>query len=88
MKRTCAQRGCTFESVKAPKKCPVCKNPYIGNVVIKNPTAADDGEAPWSDYTLAELREYCRAWGVEYTGRVTKAYLIKRLEAAETADSE
>lgn len=78
----CAQRGCEFEAQSKPDDCPVCHNPFIGS------DAVDDDEAPWTEYTIGELREVASDWGIEgWNSRTKKAELIELLEAAE-ADCE
>ena len=83
----CAQRGCEFDAESAPEDCPVCNNPFIAN----DAEPGGDGEAPWSDYTVAELREYVVDWGIDVDGsisRVPKEVLIAALELFEAEHRE
>jgi len=78
---TCTQHGCPYESEAALETCPVCNNPQ------SEPDT--DVEAPWSDYSIGELREYAKAWELEgWNSRTTKPDLIVLLEAAEAKDDE
>lgn len=88
MKWVCEQRGCGeyaeayFDDGDDEHLCPVCGHPLVkhdGEIC-----QGDGGEAPWSEYTIDELREYVRQWeaGVFHL-RTTKPELIALLEAAE-----
>lgn len=85
-KFVCAQRGCEFEAETAPEDCPVCNNPFI-----VSDAATAETEAPWSDYTVQELRMYVKEWGVDVDGpitRVPKEVLIAALEAYEAEEDD
>ncbi len=83
MKQICTQHGCPYDADEPAEVCPVCNNPQ-GDAV-------SNGEAPWADYTIGELREYVTAWEVDVDGpisRVPKEALIAALEAAEAEETE
>ncbi len=83
MKFRCVQLGheCRFEAKKRPTHCPVCKYPFAGEAVGDVQDCPGD-ELPWSEYTGAELLEYCDSWGVDMPDkRPPKAALISALEA-------
>jgi len=79
----CAQRGCEFEAETAPENCLVCNNPFI-----ENDAATAEEEAPWTDYTIKELREHAEAWELEFNSRMSKPDLIVLLEAAEAEEDD
>jgi len=95
MKWVCEQRGCGeyaedyFDAGADEHLCPVCGHPLIehdGEVCQD----AGDGEAPWTDYTVPELREYAESWELSenFDARTTKDGLIAILEAAEALEAD
>ncbi len=78
MKFNCTQHGCEFEADELPEVCPVCNNPQSSNC---------GDEAPWEDWSMAELRNQAVEWELEgWNSRTTKPDLIALLDAVETED--
>ena len=85
----CTQHGCAFEADEQPDVCPVCNNPQ-GELDDTRAAHADNAgdELPWTEYTLAELREQAEDWDLTGYSKLSKAELIAVLEQAEADDGE